>query len=193
MSHVRYKNICIRGICDTNVLAGATAGAQVLSRLIELLGSPTQLTVVYLDFSAVDVATSSFLRECVVGFRNYCRRSRPEAYPVPANLNSEVSEELGDLMRSMNDAFVCCDLTNGGIATDPIVLGRLDEKQLVALNAIAERGEATAKELRNTEDVGTTAWNNRLVSLADKGLLIERKIGRTNKYSLVLEGLNYGP
>ena len=93
MNHVNYSKIDLREICATNVLAGATAGAQVLSKLIERLGSPARLTVVYLDFSRIDVATSSFLRESVVGFRNYCRRNRPEVYPVLANLNSEIYEE----------------------------------------------------------------------------------------------------
>jgi hypothetical protein len=43
-------------------------------------------TLALLDFSGVAVATASFLRESVIGFRDYARQALPNIYPVVANL-----------------------------------------------------------------------------------------------------------
>jgi len=47
--------------------------------------------------------------------------------------------------------------------------------------------------VQEDKEVTTTAWNNRLVALTDKGLVIETTSNSRNKrYKPVLEGLNPG-
>jgi hypothetical protein len=55
---------------------------------------------------------------------------------------------------------------------------------------VRELGAVTAPELAARfpeENIGPTAWNNRLSGLAAKGLLVERKLGKTKSFSPLLE------
>jgi hypothetical protein len=48
----------------------------------------------------------------------------------------------------------------------------------------------TAPELAlrfSDQSIGPTAWNNRLSGLAAKGVLVERKVGKTKSFSPLLE------
>ncbi|NJO33858.1 MAG: hypothetical protein HC869_12650 [Rhodospirillales bacterium] len=51
-------------------------------------------------------------------------------------------------------------------------------------------GAITAPELAarfSHQGIGPTAWNNRLSALATKGLLVERKQGKSKSFSPLLE------
>jgi hypothetical protein len=51
-------------------------------------------------------------------------------------------------------------------------------------------GAASAPELANRftdNNIGPTAWNNRLSGLAAKGLLVERRQGKSKSFSPLLE------
>lgn len=180
-----------------DVLAGAAAGAAVLSRLVAQVRKVAGPAVVALDLGGVQVATGSFLRECVLGFREYCRRSQPNIYPVSANLNETVLEELRDLLGHRREAIVCCELGPDDRIVNPRVEGVLEEKQIVTLDAVLAAGEADAGSLAerfaSTEKISSTGWSNRLASLAAEGILIEARSGRAKKYRPVVEGLKRGP
>jgi hypothetical protein len=178
---------------QSSVLAGATAGAQSMAVLIELV-SDKPPAVVFLDFQGVEAATGSFLRECVLGFRNYCRRTQADIYPVIANATPVVEEEFRDILLRAGDAFVSCRVTKRGKVSDAKVIGRLDQRQVETLRAVVRNGEATASELADAskDKIGVTAWNNRLVALASKGILAEHKSGRLKTYSPVIKELRYG-
>jgi hypothetical protein len=179
------------------VLAGAANGATVLSRLISRVTRLANPTVVALDFSDVTVATGSFLRECVLGFRDYCRRSQPNLYPIIANLDDAVLEELQDLLKHRRQALVCCELGGDDQITAPRVEGVLEEKQVLTLDAVLAAGETDATSLAErfaaTEKIGPTGWNNRLASLVAEGILMEARSGRAKRYRPVVEGLKRGP
>ena len=69
------------------VLSGALAGRKLLSGLIAETPSSDTPTPAFLDFTRIDVATTSFLREAVIGFRDYARQSLPmstPSSPIPA-------------------------------------------------------------------------------------------------------------
>src|SRR5438045_2264084 len=87
-----------------DVLAGSADGAVVLSKLIAAVSEIEDTEVVMLDFQHVQIATASFLRESVLGFRDYCRNSRPNLYPVVGNADLPVVEELEGLLRLRGDA-----------------------------------------------------------------------------------------
>lgn len=176
-----------------DALAGSADGAATLSRLISRVASSTETDVVFLDFRNVDVATASFLREAVLGFRDYCRNSRPNLYPVVANTKRSEIEELEVLLRS--DAIVVCDLNAAGRPENARVVGRLEEKQRETLAAVLKARQVDATTLAGHKDkkskkMSPTAWNNRLASLAAKGILIESRRGRGKVYRPVIEELH---
>ncbi len=187
--------IYMTAVGDAKVLAGAVQGRQALGKLIAQLPSEQDDSVVALDFEGIELATASFLRESVLGFRDYCRSAHSAIYPIVANANEQVLEELDALLAERADSMVSC-IASGENFTGARVLGRLDPKLRRTLEAIIEAGEADAGELKEafakTEDIGTTGWNNRLAALAAKGVIMEIKFGRGKRYRPVVEGLSSG-
>lgn len=177
-----------------DVLAGTAEGASVLSRLIGRVAQISDTEVVALDFQHVSVATASFLRESVLGFRDYCRNSRPNLYPVVSNADLPVIEELEGLLRLKGDAVVVCETNARGIKCAR-VLGKLEQKQSMTLRAVlAARGAdaATLAKRHPEEKAKATAWHNRLTSLSAKGILMETQSGRVKVYRPVVEVLVHG-
>jgi hypothetical protein len=172
------------------VLSGAIAGRRLLSALIVATPSIKVPTRAFLDFSGVQVATASFLRESVVGFRDYARQSLPNIYPVVANLPAAVAEELDFFVRARGDVLLNCDLDSNGDVTSARLIGDLDPAQRATFDAVREVGAISAPELAARfadQHIGPTAWNNRLSALASKGLLIERRQGKSKSFSPLLE------
>src|SRR5579872_6426340 len=113
-----------------SVLAGASRGRRVLAKLLEM--TSTELSVpepVFLDFTGVEVATASFLRETVLAFRDTVRRRRSNLYPVVANANHLVVDELLELVGARGDVIMLCSLDAEGNASNPRLAGDLEPKQ----------------------------------------------------------------
>jgi hypothetical protein len=185
---LRYQLLKMAG--GHAVLSGGLAGRKLLTTLITATPSPEVPTTLFLDFRGVEVATSSFLRESVIGFRDYARLSLANAYPVAANLALQVLEEFEFFLRSRNDVFWVCDLDANERVSGGRLLGDLDPVQRSTFVAVSELGAVTAPELAARfpdQNIGPTAWNNRLSGLAAKGVLVERKIGKTKSFSCLLE------
>lgn len=172
------------------VLSGAIPGRKLLSKLIEATRSSETPTPAFLDFDQVEVATASFLREAVIGFRDYARQSLPNVYPVVANLLPAVAEELEFFVRARSDALWSCELDANDRVLGARLIGDLDPAQRSTFEAVIELGAITAPELAArfaSQGIGPTAWNNRLSALATKGLLVERKQGKSKSFSPLLE------
>jgi len=174
------------------MLAGGITGRKALARLVERTNTnPDQPEEIYLDFEGVDLATASFLREAVFGFRDAIRRDRPNYYPVVANANELVEDELKVLLDSRGDALLVCALDGNGKPSYPRLLGDLEAKQKATFDLV-QRGETDAaqlmKEHGEAEGVKQTAFNNRLASLAVLGLIKEVTEGRTKRYGPLLAG-----
>jgi hypothetical protein len=177
------------------ILAGPQDGALMLSKLIEHVSGIQETMVVILDFRLIQVATSSYLREAVLGFRDYCRNSRPNLYPVVGNLGLKVFGELEFFLKERGDAIVVCETTNRGAIKAARVLGKLEEKQTETLKAVLAARKADAASLaKKFADDGTkaTAWHNRLNALCAKGIIMETQDGRLKVYQPVVEELSYG-
>jgi hypothetical protein len=130
------------------------------------------------------------LREAVVAFRDYARLSLANVYPVAANLALPVIEELEFFLQSRNDVFWICNLDVNEQVSGARLLGDLDPAQRATFDAVCDLGAATAPELASrfpNQSIGPTAWNNRLSGLAAKGLLVERKVGKTKSFTPLLE------
>ena len=172
------------------ILSGATAGRQLLSALIAATPSADAPTRVFLDFQGVEVATASFLRESVIAFRDYTRQSLRNIYPVVANLNTEVAEELGFFVRARGDVLWSCNIDSEGRVIAARLIGDLDPAQRATFTAVLELGAISAPELAARfadSHIGPTAWNNRLSALASKGLLVEQRRGRSKSFTALLE------
>lgn len=178
--------IPLRAFCNASVLAGAINGKNSLMKLLAAtMTEPSEPTPIFLDFTDVEVATASFLRESVVSFRNLVRRRRSNFYPVLANMNDTVREEMIEVLRP-GDVMMTCTLATTGDVISASPIGNLDTKQKLTFDIIQERGASDAAELMREygaqENVKSTAWNNRLTSLAMLGLVAEVSEGRTKRY-----------
>ena len=173
------------------VLAGETQGKEMLAKLITVVKRSDAPEPVLLDFAKVETATSSFLRESILGLRDYCTKTQPNLYPVVANANEVILDELEFLLNVYGDAFLTCELNKQGKVTASRIVGRLNEKQQLTFDAVLEAREADAGTLeskyRESEQIQITGWNNRLSSLVAKGILMEIKKGRGKVYRPVLE------
>lgn len=185
--------LSLKELAGTNVLAGALAGRRLLG---ELLGKsenePAGPEPVFLDFSGIDVATASFLRESVLAFRDFVRSRRSNLYPVIANANQVVRDELIELVRLRGDVLMTCTIDHAGEVKGVGHIGDLDPKQQVTFELVRQHGETDASELMREygegEGVKQTAWNNRLAALADRGLVVETSRGRAKRYKPLFEG-----
>jgi|SRR5579859_8206666 len=176
---------------DSKVLAGALTGRKVFAKLVERTShEPDRAEPVFLDFGDVEVATASFLRESVLEFRDAVRRRRSNFYPVIANPNDLVAEELKVLVSAHGNALMLCTLDDVGQAHQPRIVGELDPKQKLTLDLVRQLRETDAAELmrdhgESEKTTVQTAWNNRLASLANLGLVVEMSQGRAKRYRLL--------
>jgi hypothetical protein len=185
---LRHRLINLTG--GRTVLSGATSGRALLSALITATPSVAAPTPAFLDFTEIEVATASFLREAVIGFRDFARQSLGNVYPAVANLTPTVVEELEFFVRSRGDVLWNCELGSGDDVTNARLIGELDPAQRSTFEVAIELGVITAPELATRfadQQIGPTAWNNRLSALATKGVLVERKQGKTKSFSPLLE------
>jgi hypothetical protein len=142
----------------------------------------------------VIAATASYLRESVGSFREMIRGRDSLYYPVIANPNEAVHDELLELSRGRGDVFLACKLAEDGSISAAALLGELEEKQQMTFRLVQDHGETDAGELMRKygerEKVRhATAWNNRLSALASLGLVIETRQGRLKRYRPLLKGM----
>jgi len=186
----------LKDLAGTDILSGAANGTTALARVVASLPPGAEESIIVLDFRHVEVATSSFLRELGLGLRDYCNRSRPELGLVVANPNAAVLEELRDMLTEKREAMVICQVDARGRLSGARVAGPLEEKQRFTLDAVLKLREADAAELfkryERLDSIGVNGWNNRLAALAAKGILRERRSGRTKRYRPVVEDLQHG-
>lgn len=183
----------MRILADDAVLAGAVTGKSVFVGLIQATGDePAEPTALLLDFRDVEVATASFLRETVFALKTYMRARKSAYYPVVANLNHEIRDELSVLTDALNDAIVACDIDEMGLLSNVGLIGRLDPKQKLTFDYIVEHRVADANTLKqklgdSERTKSTTAWNNRLAGLVSRGVVKEFSSGRAKFYKPILD------
>jgi hypothetical protein len=173
------------------ILAGRLSGKRAFVATLEQLPELPEPALVLFDFAGVEFATSSYLSEILLPLRDHLRLRREPGYAVAANLADTVREEIEEMLHRSGDAFLTCVTDWNGQITDVQLCGKLDEKLLETLRLVSAKRETTAAQLheesRKVDQVGPTAWNNRLAALAAKSLVVEVLQGRTKKYRPVLE------
>jgi hypothetical protein len=189
------NRISMKEVGGGEVLAGAMAGRSALGRLLELTATePAAPAPLFLDFKGVIAATASYLRESVGTYRGIIRGRDSHYYPVIANPNEAVRDELLELSRGRGDVFLTCDLADDGTVSAAALLGELEEKQQLTFRLVQDHGETDAGELMRRHGAHekvkhATAWNNRLSALASLGLVIETRQGRLKRYRPLLQGV----
>jgi len=175
----------------TAVLSGLPRGVVILGKLTSIIQHSETPTIVFLDFAGIDVATSSFIRSAIMGFRDQCVTLKTNNFPVLANISQDTIDELKLAIGSQNDGVFVCELDADDKPSSWQIIGSLDEKQVRTLKAVKTEGEVDATLLQakhqEIESIGTTAWNNRLTALARKALLVETKRGRVKRYRSITE------
>lgn len=171
----------------SKILAGAVNGRKILEKLLEQTDKePVKPEPVFLDFAGVNVATASLLREAVLAYRDAVRSRRSNFYPVIANANQVVEDELKVLIGTEGDVLLLCVLDRNDHPRQPRLLGKLDPKQRLTFDLVQKRGVTDAAELMRHhsagENIKRTAWNNRLAALASLGLVVELNEGRMKRY-----------
>jgi hypothetical protein len=173
------------------ILAGRLSGQRAFVSALEQFPELNEPALVLLDFTGVDLATSSYLSEVLVPLRDHLRVRRQPGYTVAANMNEKVREEVEELLRRSGEVFLTCATDASGQITDVQLCGKLDDKLQETLKLVSLKRETTAAQLyeesRAVDNIGATAWNNRLATLATKSLVVEILQGRTKRYRPVLE------
>ena len=185
--------IRMKELIGTDILAGAINGKTVFASCVSMTGDePREPTALFLDFHEIQVATASALRESVIALKAYKRSIGSNLYPVLANINDSIEDEVQVLMDARNDAIIACALGPNGAVTDVRLIGDLDPKQAMTFELVIELNGADAGSLmkqfgRQENITSTTAWNNRLSGLVQRGLLREFTNGRSKFYRPLLE------
>ena len=186
---MRYPTISIKDVAgQETILTGASAGKAGALAVIEKAGSePQEPCPLLLDYSAIDIATASYVRESVYALKSYLRNSGSKFYPVVANANEKVREELAVIADARNDVLLAVETDASGAVTRQIIIGSLDPKQAMTFERVTElkRTDAgTLMERFGSEEktTSTTAWNNRLAALVARGLILEYTRGRAKFY-----------
>ena len=166
------------------ILAGSAEGVRLLARIVEAVIEPATPTALYLDFDGIEVATASFLRDGPLAYKRMMRARGSTIYPFIANANSRIEEDLRLLLENQNDAVLLCQLDSAGKPSGTRLLGRLDEKQLLAFNIVQNEKTVDVSSIsrKSNEQIGPTAWNNRLSALVQKGVVIELARGRAKQF-----------
>jgi hypothetical protein len=175
-------------LAGTTILSGAPSGRQLYARLVEAMpAEPLEPEPMFLNFDRIQVATASYLRESVLAFRTFVRGRKSNFYPAVANANSDVVDELVELALSRGDVLMACLVREDGTLLGCSYIGKLDPMQRLTFDLVTREGETTANKLMEIENsqVKATAWNNRLASLSNLGLISEISHGRTKSYKPV--------
>jgi hypothetical protein len=185
---MKYPTIQMLELAGQDVLSGAIDGKAAFFALLERTKTePVEPLPLLIDFDGIQVATASYLREAVFALKTYLRTRDSKFYPVAANANTAVRDELAVIAEAKKEYLLVVELSPAGEVTNQAIIGQLDPKQATTFDRVKRLGRTTAGEMKDKfsaeEDVSApTVWNNRLASLAAQGLILEHTQGRAKFY-----------
>ncbi|MEV5032627.1 hypothetical protein MRBLMC3_001830 [Sphingobium sp. LMC3-1-1.1] len=183
--------LSVAKLAGEKILSGAPSGRQFYAKLVEMFpAEPSNPEPLFLDFSGIDIATASFLREAVIAFRTFVRSRKSNYYPAVANAVSDIVDDLVEVVQPRGDVVMVCTLGVDGEIIRCRHVGTLDPMQQLTFDLVNRYGETTATRLMEVQkgDIKVTAWNNRLSSLSSLGLISEQSQGRTKTYKPIFAG-----
>lgn len=163
------SDVTLRIANRTTLLAGALNGSRDLPWILDHIGSVRG--AVLLDFEGCSALSGSYFRTALAPLWAIDR-----IFPSVSN--------VGDLEEDLQECLAKRNLNAWNVDTaSPVV--ELDPALETCVKAVLERGSATAPDLAESADeIGRTAWNNRLKSLHEMRLLAIERNGRSNRYVL---------
>lgn len=191
---MKYTRIDMFDVGGQPNLSGALDGkAGFLKIFDKARAEPPEPSPLLLDFARIEVATASYLREAVFALKSVLRASGSKHYPVVANANATLCEELAVIADAKKDPVVVIDISPSGKVTNQAIIGALDPKQATTFERVRELERTTAGEMKEKfgSEEGVTAptvWNNRLAALAAQGLILEYVQGRAKFYKPLFGG-----
>lgn len=183
--------IDVAELAGLSILSGAPSGREFFGKLVASLpAEPDAPEPLFLDFGKIQVATASFLRESILEFRNFVRGRKSNFYPVVANAASDIIDEIFELVQPRGDVIMTCNIGDDGEIVRSRHVGKLDPMQKLTFDLVSAQGVTTAAKLMESQagDIKATAWNNRLASLSNLGLIYEQAQGRAKTYSSIFSG-----
>lgn len=186
---MKYEIIDMRKVGrGESILSGAAEGKAGFLVIFERSRvEPSEPSPLLLDFGSIEVATASYLREAVFALKAVLRTSGSKFYPVVANANATVLEELAVIADARKDSILAVETSSSGAVKNQAVIGTLDPKQATTFERVRELKRTTASELKEkfgSEEgaAAPTVWNNRLALLVAQGLILEYVQGRAKFY-----------
>ena len=180
-------------LCDGPVLSGALNGKTAFATIVKTVSDePLKPTPLFLDFKEVEIATASYIRESVFALKSYFRSVNSKFYPVVANANNFVYDEILLIANAKGDAILSCQIDINESVSEINLIGQLDPKQKLTFDLVNELRGVDANQLMakygaSEQTKNPTAWNNRLASLVSKGLVREFTQGRSKYYRPLIE------
>lgn len=189
-------NVCgiipVSALSPSASLAGAADGAVWFQEARPRVDAANHGLLV-IDFTGIQLATVSWLREGALALCKYAAAIRPEVRLAAAGLSPLVREELEVALEATGTMLIAADLGSKSQLIHPLILGRADPALCDTLQAVEGQAEFDATFVcRALPGVGLSAANNRLAALEAKGILTSERRGRSRVYRPLLEDLRYG-
>src|SRR5580704_16912461 len=141
--------IFVREQWGESICAGAQAGREFLGKLLSLTATePARPEPLFLDFTGIDHATASFLRESALALRTLLSARASMLYPVVTNANNKIEEELDIVLSLRGEAYITCRADLVDPPSQIKIIGKLEKKQHRILDFILNKGETDAGELQ---------------------------------------------
>lgn len=208
------KRFALHGLSEMTHRSTYALGELHLGRFLETLGKASPAAepdgpgeIVVVDFGGIESATGSYLKAIMVrllqlGQASVNARTEQDrdvwlnVFPLVANLNAEVSEELDQVLTIQE--LPCLEILkadDNGVDVAK-VHGPLDRALRDTLRAVEGVRSATAttmsEHFATDTKITTTAWNNRLSDLCVRRLVRRSKVGRQWVYEPVVRQVQFG-
>lgn len=183
-----------RTLCSP--LRGKIDGRQHFGLLCAALGEEKPGSVVVLDFAGVEDVSASWIAAALLPLLVWSATPEIDLYPVLAGVLGGEKKWEDEFELVANRAGVNFLAVVPGAAGRGQVLGDLDPILVNTLRAVQKHREVTGASLKRLipgENIGATAWSNRLKDLHTNRLVRRTTRGREQLYTPVLEVSFDGP
>jgi hypothetical protein len=178
-------------ITGSNTLAGKSAGQRDLPRMMAAIQETPDESSIILDWSGVEIATSSYFGTTVVPLLRMSMTGGLDRYFILTGLNSTCVDELKLVLESQELVALYGRRTRVGGIENLVVLGNLAPAHAETLAALRDTNGVSASDLhkRAARDhgrgIGKTGWINRLSNLHRLRLVRKHKTGRETVFEAI--------